>query len=196
MYFSNQLRNSPSKCQVHRVFYARTCTGPQMDGFIFLAAISGPTSSGCSPQRQGKSEVSLIRHTAGMWVLVSEWYKAPTPLQWRHNDHDGVSNHQPHGCSLNRLFRRRSRKTTKLHVTGLCVGNSPWPVNSPLKGPATRKMFPFDDVITPTITNTIAISSTVEEQSIWCLLFYHLCSMWFHLYTQQDGLTVSPLSGL
>ena len=68
-------------------------------------------------------------------------------LQWRHNDHDGVSNHQPHGCLFNRLFRRRSKKTSKLRVTGLCVGNSPGPVNSPHKGPVTRKMFPFDDVI-------------------------------------------------
>ena len=47
------------------------------------------------------------------------------PLQWRHNDRDGVSNHQPHDCLLNRLFRRRSKKTSKLRVTGLCVGNSP-----------------------------------------------------------------------
>ena len=69
------------------------------------------------------------------------------PLQWRHNDHDSFSNHQPHGCLLNRLFRRRSKKTWKLLVTGLCVGNSPGPVNSPHKGPVTRKMFPFDDVI-------------------------------------------------
>ena len=68
-------------------------------------------------------------------------------LLWRHNDHDGVSNHQPHGCLRNRLFRRRSNKTSKLRVTGLCVGNSPGPVNSPHKGPVTRKMFPFDDVI-------------------------------------------------
>ena len=68
-------------------------------------------------------------------------------LHWRHNDHDGVSNHQPHGCLLNRLFRRRSKKTSKLRVTGLCVGNSPGPVSSPHKGPVTRKMFPFDDVI-------------------------------------------------
>ena len=68
-------------------------------------------------------------------------------LWWRHNDHDSVSNHQPHECLLNRLFRRRSKKTSKLRVTGLCVGNSPGPVNSPHKGPVTRKMFPFDDVI-------------------------------------------------
>ena len=70
-----------------------------------------------------------------------------TTLLWRHNEHDSVSNHQPRGCLLNRLFRRRSKKTPKLRVTGLCVGNSPGPVNSPHKEPVTRKMFPFDDVI-------------------------------------------------
>ena len=47
-----------------------------------------------------------------------------TPLQWRHNEHDHVSNHQPHDCLLKRLFRRRSKKTSKLRVTGLCEGNS------------------------------------------------------------------------
>ena len=46
-------------------------------------------------------------------------------LRWRHNDHAGVSNHQPPGCLLNRLFRRKSKKTSKLRVTGLCAGNSP-----------------------------------------------------------------------
>ena len=45
-------------------------------------------------------------------------------LRWRHNGRDGVSNHQPHHCLLNRLCRRRSKKTPKLRVTGLCVGNS------------------------------------------------------------------------
>ena len=46
-------------------------------------------------------------------------------LQWRHNGRDGVSNHQPHDCLLNRLFGRRSKKTSRLCVTGLCAGNSP-----------------------------------------------------------------------
>ena len=46
-------------------------------------------------------------------------------LRWRHNGRDSVSNHQPHDCLLNRLFRRRSKKTSKLRVTGLCAGNSP-----------------------------------------------------------------------
>ena len=46
-------------------------------------------------------------------------------LQWRHNGHDSVSSHQPHDCLLNRLFRRRSKKTSNLRVTDLCAGNSP-----------------------------------------------------------------------
>ena len=47
-------------------------------------------------------------------------------LLWRHNGRDGVSNHQPHDCLLNRSFRPRSKKTSKLRVTGLlCAGSSP-----------------------------------------------------------------------
>ena len=41
-------------------------------------------------------------------------------LRWRHNGRDNVFNHQPPGL-LNRLFRHRSKKTSKLRVTGLCV---------------------------------------------------------------------------
>ena len=43
--------------------------------------------------------------------------------------------------------RRRSKKTSKLRVTGPCGGNSPVTGGFPHKGPITRKMFPFDDVI-------------------------------------------------
>ena len=46
-------------------------------------------------------------------------------FQWRYNERDCVSNHQPHGCLLNRLFRCRSKKTSKLRVTGLGERNSP-----------------------------------------------------------------------
>ena len=46
-------------------------------------------------------------------------------LLWRHNGRDGVSNHQPHDCLLNRSLRCRSKKTSKLRVTGLCARNSP-----------------------------------------------------------------------
>ena len=73
--------------------------------------------------------------------------KYVSTLHWRHSEYDDISNHQPHGCLLNRVFRRRSKKTPKLRATDLCARNSPGSMNSPHKGPVTRKMFPFDDVI-------------------------------------------------
>ena len=47
------------------------------------------------------------------------------PLQWRHNERNCVANLRRLHCLLNRLFRRRSKTTSKLRVTGLCEGNSP-----------------------------------------------------------------------
>ena len=73
--------------------------------------------------------------------------KTAISLRWRHNGPDSVSNHQPYDCLPNRLFRRRSKKSSKLRVTGLCAGIHRRPVNSPHKWLVTRKMFPFDDVI-------------------------------------------------
>ena len=46
-------------------------------------------------------------------------------LEWRHNELDGISNHWSLDCLLDCLFWHRSKKTSNLCVTGLCVGNSP-----------------------------------------------------------------------
>ena len=59
------------------------------------------------------------------WMVDLNGCPSALTLEWRHYQGDGVSNHQPHDCLLNRLFRRRSKKTSKLRVTGLCPGNSP-----------------------------------------------------------------------
>ena len=53
------------------------------------------------------------------------WSAVKNRLLWRRNDRDDVSNHQLHDCLLNRLSRRKSKKTSKIRATGLCVGNSP-----------------------------------------------------------------------
>ena len=58
-------------------------------------------------------------------VWQSEWKGRCIALRWRHNGRDSVSNHQTHHRLLKRLFRRRSKKTSKLRVTGLCAANSP-----------------------------------------------------------------------
>ena len=70
--------------------------------------------------------------TSSWWLLIpwQEIGAKPTAttmlitLQWRHNGRDSVSNHQPHDCFLKHLFRHRSKKTSKLRVTGLCAENS------------------------------------------------------------------------
>ena len=68
-------------------------------------------------------------------------------LRWRHNEHDSVSNHQPYDCLLNCLFRRRSKITSSSASLAFVRGIHRGPVNSLQKGPVTRKIFPFDDVI-------------------------------------------------
>ena len=92
-------------------------------------------------------------------------------LQWRHNEHDGVSNNQHYDCFLNRLFRRRSKKTSKLRVAGPCEGIQRSPVNSPHKGPVTQKMFPFDDVIrTSRLWSASCTQLWVEGFKIWFII--------------------------
>ena len=102
------------------------------------------------------------RHLLGDWEM-----SYPSTLQWRHNGRDGVSNHQPHDCLLNRLFRRWSKKTSKLRVTGLSAGNSPGPVNSPHKWPVTRKLFPFDDVIIEAFIDGVEWFANVHSNTLW-----------------------------
>ena len=77
-------------------------------------------------------------------------------LQWHHNGLDGVSNHQPHHCLLSRLFGHRLKKASKLRVTGLCAH----------KGPVTRKMFPFDDVIMVISKATMAQGIIYDSSSV------------------------------
>ena len=95
-------------------------------------------------------------------------------LQWRHNERDGVSNHQRLHCLLKRLFRHRSKESSKLHVTGLCVGNSPATGD---KGLVTRKMFPFDDVIM-SIDNALGLRPSCTNPSIWLIVGIVVLTKW------------------
>ena len=61
--------------------------------------------------------MSLEKSFSGGHTMVIIRYA----LQWRNNGRSGFSNHQPHDC----LYRCRSKKTSKLRVTGICEGNSP-----------------------------------------------------------------------
>ena len=69
----------------------------------------------------GRSKKIIKHRVDSMRTEQNEQY---FHITLRLNGCDSVSNHQPHDCLLNRLFRCRSKKTSQLHVTGLCVGNS------------------------------------------------------------------------
>ena len=67
------------------------------------------------------------------WNMSSDSYCS---LQWRHNGHDG-------DCLLNRLFRRRWKKASKLRVTGFCEGNSTVTGEFPAQRASNAEKFPI-----------------------------------------------------
>ena len=77
--------------------------------------------------------------------------KPRNALRWRHNEHDSVSNHQPHDCLLN-ADQGKHQSTASLAFVRRIHRE---PVNSPHKWPVRRKMFPFVNVI-------------MEVRTHWC----------------------------
>ena len=116
-------------------------------------------------------EIEKVTHS--VWkMLIND--TTNFSLQWRQNEHDGVSNHQPHDCLLNR-----------------------WN-----KEPVTRKLFSFDGVImlischisisgrvTDFLDHVSLVSPTalliIREHYMYITLVYIprvLCKMMFYIY--------------
>ena len=74
------------------------------------------------------------------WSIIPIYFRV-TSLQWRHDECDGVSNHRRLDCLLSQ--RKHQSSASLAFVRGIHW----WPLDSPHKGPVTRKMFPFGDVI-------------------------------------------------
>ena len=121
-----------------------------------------------------------------------------------------VSNHQPHDCLLKRFFRRRTKKWSKLYVTGLCAGNSLVPVNSLHKWPVTWKIFPFDDVIMifhqfiicynmfsmdSDITLPVSLNKSILSQTFDCVCFLYdtQLSTWVKFKLITSSMTLAKL---
>ena len=104
----------------------QSCTKPsRWSPFAILLAAIHPSVPQTPLTSRRPFEDSFVGYIILMKMCVILTSRVKLSLQWRHNERDSVSNHQPHDCLVNRLFRRRSEKTSKLRVTGLCVGNSP-----------------------------------------------------------------------
>ena len=59
------------------------------------------------------------------FVVETLVFEVSYSLQWRHIQHDGVSNHQPHDCSLNCFFKLQIKENIKAPHHWLLWGNSP-----------------------------------------------------------------------
>ena len=152
----------------------------------------------------GAVDIWAREHDWKWWLLVPWWQICEPCLQyhvrfyqgchntlhWRHNDHDGVSNHQLHGCLLNVLFGSQIKENTK--------APRHWPLcgefTSPGEFPAQRATNAENISIwwrhqknpnsIPTkkrhqcswwkITNSVSISMHVNEWR-WIVFYYSLC---------------------
>ena len=78
-----------------------------------------------------KQVCNLTTIDTDVMMMISMHMHCNRSLQRRHNEHNGVANHRRFDCLPSRLFRRRSKKISKLRVSGLCEGN---PGNPPVTG--------------------------------------------------------------
>ena len=92
---------------------------PKLNIHKYCVGIFGIVLKYCSC-KQHKTQIYIF--TAGE---VKSHHISLYTSQWHHNERDGVSNHRRLHCLLSRLFRCRSKKTSKLRVTDICAGNSP-----------------------------------------------------------------------
>ena len=95
------------------------------------------------------------------------------------------------------FFGRWSKKTSKLRVTGLCE-RKPQVTDFPHKGPVTRKMLPFDDVIMARWRwegddgNKLSrvpwmIKNDEEESSMW---HFRWMQIWLNNTTQESRVNI------
>ena len=121
---------------------------------VLAAEVGSHSSSQASPLPTTRPlwEQSLLVTTAARNIQD----KGEPALQWHHNERDGISNHQRLDCLQNHLFRRRSKEHQPSASLAFVRGIHRWPVNSPHKGPVTRKIFPFDEVIVRYETETLS----------------------------------------
>ena len=100
---------------------------------------------------------------------------------------------------LNRFFGCRSKKTSKLRVTGLCAGNSL--VTGEFlahKKPVTRKMFPFDDVIMKNVSLSLYLLKNIfTHKAIACSCYLSIFTFFLKIewyYKAATVLDASPMN--
>ena len=95
-------------------------------------------------------------------------------LRWRHNECDDISNYQlaiVYSNVYSGVDQRKHQSSTSL---AFMRAIHQWTVNSPHKGPVTRKIFSFDDVIIywcQKQASQLGISNCIPQYSYPCLRY-------------------------
>ena len=152
-----------------------SCVASQNDIFISLTL-----SMVTSDERSDSNILKWLFSVAS--AVYPTNYGRVLPLQWRHTGRDGVSNLWRLGCLLDRLYMHISKKTSTLHVTGLCERNPPITTQS---------------------------AHTAENVSIWwrhhgalphfawsCAYFIHMMVMWTGSHPSTKTLYLQRLLSL
>ena len=103
-----------------------------------------------------------------LWLVV-------LPLQWRNDKRDGVPNHQHHACLPNRLFRRRSKKTSKFASLAFVRGIHRLPVISPHKGSVPRQMLTQISIVGGSTQISFRDISFPRMQITHLILWFSVC---------------------
>ena len=90
-------------------------------------------------------KVQRITLTSGNRIPLELYPNTCCASQWRHKECDSFLDHWRLDCLLNRLFKRRSKKTSKLRVAGLCAGKSPV-TNHKIMSQFTFNIMPADPI--------------------------------------------------
>ena len=129
--------NSPHQGQWHGAFiFSLICVGANDQ--------TNSRNAGASIRHHGHYNVTVILLLA---IRLSHIVSQICSIQWRHNERDNVSNYRRLDCLLNLCSVADQRKQQNSASLPFVRGIHRRPVNSPHKGPVTRKTFPCEDVI-------------------------------------------------
>ena len=129
--------------------YWYQCQGVHMDGWVKDFGNSSAFTMELQ-QPYAKPSLCVFLH----WTPRISFHYSDVIMSTMASQITSISN-----CLLSHLFRRRSKKTSKPHVTGLCEGNSP----ETGEFPAQR-------------------ASSAEKASIWCT---NISDWWINLKKSQ-----------
>ena len=116
--YQNNVRNR----MAHRLFTFKRAELLRCLCIIYRHWNSADRWSYCSSKIQN---FSFSPSTQRLICIAAGRHQPGISLLWRHNERDGVLNHQHFDCLLNTLFKCMWKKTSKLRITGLSEGNSP-----------------------------------------------------------------------